>query len=124
MGKPNCDAKDDFIVRKGELIIIPTWCFHHDPKLFPDPMKFDPERFSDENKHNIDPTAYMPFGLGPRNCIASRFALCELKVLLYQIMLHIEISPSVKTCLPAKLSTESFNPRLVGGYWLKFKIRS
>ncbi|XP_064071987.1 cytochrome P450 9e2-like [Vanessa tameamea] len=124
MGKPNCDAKNDFIVRKGELIMIPTWCFHHDPKLFPDPMKFDPERFSDENKHNIDPTAYMPFGLGPRNCIASRFALCELKVLLYQIMLHIEIAPSVKTCLPAKLSTESFNPRLVGGYWLKFKIRS
>ncbi|XP_046959632.1 probable cytochrome P450 9f2 isoform X2 [Vanessa cardui] len=124
MGKPNCDTKDDFIVRKGELIIIPTWCFHHDPKLFPDPMKFDPERFSDENKHNIDPAAYMPFGLGPRNCIASRFALCELKVLLYQIMLHTEISPSVKTCLPAKLSTESFNPRLVGGHWLKFKIRS
>ncbi|XP_047529666.1 cytochrome P450 9e2-like [Vanessa atalanta] len=124
IGKPNCDAKDDFIVRKGELIIIPTWCFHHDPKLFPDPMKFDPERFSDENKHNIDPAAYMPFGLGPRNCIASRFALCELKVLLYQIMLHIEISPSVKTCLPAKLSAESFNPRLVGGHWLKFKIRS
>ncbi|XP_050345938.1 cytochrome P450 9e2-like isoform X2 [Nymphalis io] len=124
MGKPNSDATEDFIVRKGELIAIPLWCFHHDPKLFPDPMKFYPERFSEENKHNINPAAYMPFGLGPRNCIASRFGLCELKVLLYQIMLHIEISPSVKTCLPAKLSTESFNPRLVGGHWLQFKIRN
>ncbi|CAH2105979.1 unnamed protein product [Euphydryas editha] len=124
LGKPNSKATEDYIIRKGELLSIPVWAFHRDPHYFPDPTKFDPERFSDENKHNINSMAYMPFGLGPRNCIGSRFALCELKVLLYQILLHIEISPSKKTCIPSKLSTESFNPRLAGGHWLKFKLRN
>lgn len=124
LGKPNSKATEDYIIRKGELVSIPAWSFHRDPELFPDPTKFDPERFSEENKHKINSMAYMPFGLGPRNCIGSRFALCELKVLLYQILLHLEVSPSKKTCIPSKLSTESFNPRLEGGHWLKFKLRN
>ncbi|XP_046959650.1 uncharacterized protein LOC124529785 [Vanessa cardui] len=123
MGKPNETVENDFIMRKGELLWIPVWCFHYDPKYFPNPNKFDPERFSNENKHKINPMAYMPFGLGPRNCIGSRFALCEMKALLYQILLHIEVSPSEKTVFSRKLATDSFNIRLAGGYWLRFKIR-
>ena len=42
---------------------------HMDPLYHPDPEKFDPERFSDENKHNIKPFTFMPFGMGPRICI-------------------------------------------------------
>jgi cytochrome P450 family 9 len=53
--------------------MIPAWSFHRDPQFFPDPLKFDPERFSEENKHNIQPFTYMPFGLGPRNCIGKSF---------------------------------------------------
>ena len=56
-------------MRKGENLAIPVWCFHRDSLYFPDPKKFDPERFSEQNKHKINPMAYMPFGLGPRNCI-------------------------------------------------------
>lgn len=40
-----------------------------DPQFFPEPERFQPERFSDENKHNIVPGTYVPFGVGPRNCI-------------------------------------------------------
>lgn len=56
-------------IRKGQAMQIPLWPLHHDPNYYPDPEKFDPERFSEENKHKINPFAYMPFGLGPRNCI-------------------------------------------------------
>lgn len=42
---------------------------HYDENYFPDPEKFIPHRFSDENKGNIKPFTYMPFGVGPRNCI-------------------------------------------------------
>uniref|UniRef100_A0A2A4JDS0 unspecific monooxygenase n=1 Tax=Heliothis virescens TaxID=7102 RepID=A0A2A4JDS0_HELVI len=123
LGKPNEKAEKDFILRKGCGIQIPAFAFHHDPKFFPDPEKFDPERFSEENKHKINPLAYMPFGFGPRNCIGSRFALCELKVMTYQILRHMELSPCEKTCIPAELATDNMNLRLKGGHWLRFRLR-
>ena len=45
---------------------IPIYGLHHDPKFFPNPYKFDPERFSEENRSNINMDAYLPFGIGPR----------------------------------------------------------
>lgn len=51
------------------LIVIPVWSLHHDPQYFPDPDKFDPERFSQENRDSIVPYTYLPFGEGPRMCI-------------------------------------------------------
>lgn len=59
----------DCVLEKGTSIIIPIIGLHHDPKLFPDPDKFEPERFSEENKSTIDPYSFIPFGEGPRNCI-------------------------------------------------------
>ncbi|CAB3238026.1 unnamed protein product [Arctia plantaginis] len=94
LGRPNKNAEKDFIVRKGTGITIPVYAFHRDPKFFSNPEKFDPERFSEENKHKINPFAYMPFGIGPRNCLGSRFALCEMKAITYQLLLHMEISPN------------------------------
>lgn len=64
------DEKYDFHIKKDEGgIWIPVWGLHHDPQYYPNPEKFDPDRFSDENKHNINPLTYLPFGIGPRNCI-------------------------------------------------------
>lgn len=102
LGKPNKDAKHDYIVKKGDSILFPIWAFHRDPQFFPNPEKFDPERFSEENKHNFNSHAYMPFGVGPRNCIGSRFALCEIKAIVYQILLHFEVSPTEKAELKLK----------------------
>lgn len=58
-----------FNIEKGIAVRFPIYGIQHDAKYFPDPEKFDPERFSDENKHNIAPDTYFPFGVGPRNCI-------------------------------------------------------
>lgn len=41
---------------------IPIYAYHRDPKFFPNPEKFDPERFSPENRDNIDLDNYIPFG--------------------------------------------------------------
>jgi hypothetical protein len=59
----------------GDNIMIPIYGLHHDPNYYPDPDRFDPERFSDDNKHNINPVTYMPFGIGPRSCIGEYY-LC------------------------------------------------
>lgn len=56
-------------IRKGISINVPIYSIQHDPQYFPDPERFDPERFSDENKANIVNGTYIPFGVGPRNCI-------------------------------------------------------
>jgi cytochrome P450 family 6 len=50
-------------------IVISIWGLHHDPEYYPEPEKFNPERFSCENRGNMIPYTFMPFGLGPRNCI-------------------------------------------------------
>ncbi|CAH0397697.1 unnamed protein product [Chilo suppressalis] len=123
IGKANDKCQKDYIIRKGEGVLIPVWGIHRNPEFYPDPMKFDPERFSEENKHLIKPFTYLPFGVGPRNCIGSRFALCEVKVMLYQLLQHIELSPSVKTTIPVKLSTDTFNLKMKNGHWVKMKLR-
>lgn len=64
-------GKLQFKVEKGTPFLIPIYGIQHDPQYFPDPEKFDPERFSDENKDRILPGTYIPFGVGPRNCIVS-----------------------------------------------------
>ncbi|XP_026324875.1 cytochrome P450 9e2-like [Hyposmocoma kahamanoa] len=123
LGKPNDKSTEDYIIRKGEALQIPVWAIHRDPAYYSNPDKFDPERFSIENKHKILPFTYIPFGLGPRNCIGSRFALCEVKVMAYQLLNAFEVSPSEKTTIPPKMDPSSFNIRLKGGHWIQYKAR-
>ncbi|XP_073945699.1 cytochrome P450 9e2-like [Choristoneura fumiferana] len=123
LGKPNDSASEDYIIRKGEGIKIPIWSFHRDPDYFPSPTTFDPERFSEENRHKIQPFTYSPFGVGPRNCIASRFALYEVKVMVYQLLRDVEVSACEKSRYPIKLNPSTFNLLMKGGHWLRLKIR-
>lgn len=51
---------------KGRNFYLPIFGIHHDEKYFPNPEAFIPDRFSEENKDNINRDAYMPFGVGPR----------------------------------------------------------
>jgi cytochrome P450 family 9 len=57
------------VIEKDTTIMFPIHSLHNDPKYFSDPEKFIPERFNEENKRNIVPGSYLPFGIGPRNCI-------------------------------------------------------
>ncbi|XP_066257284.1 cytochrome P450 9e2-like [Euwallacea similis] len=108
-------------LKTGDVIFFPTIGYHRDPAYYPDPLKFDPERFSDENKGSIPPYAYTPFGIGPRNCIGSRFALLEVKAMFYHLILNFEIIPIKTSKIPLKLSAKSFNPLAEGGFWFGLK---
>lgn len=87
-------------VKKGDLIAIPVYSMHHDPQYFPDPFKFDPDRFSDENVDSIQPYTYLPFGAGPRNCIGMRFALQAVKLSILHTIRNVKVVRTEKTKVP------------------------
>lgn len=107
----------------GDSITIPTCCIQLDEQYFADPYKFDPERFSPLNSGNIRPGTYMPFGLGPRNCIGSRFALMICKSIFYHSLLKFKFEPSDRTQNPLRLKVNTLNMLAENGFWIKFKPR-
>nr|QYA71985.1 cytochrome P450 [Anoplophora glabripennis] len=108
-------------LKVNDAIWLPVYAIHHDPNYYPNPDRFDPDRFSDENKGDIKPYTYLPFGLGPRNCIGSRFALLMIKAVIFNTLLHFELVPIEKTVIPLKISKKSFAMNAEGGFWLGFK---
>ncbi|KAI2474017.1 hypothetical protein C4B38_000100 [Diabrotica virgifera virgifera] len=106
---------------KGMVVWFPIYAIHRDPKYWPDPERFDPERFSDENKGKINTYAYLPFGTGPRNCIGSRFALLEIKILISHLLSNFEIVPGPKTDIPLKISKKQFSLTAENGFWVNLK---
>ena len=57
------------VVPKDSRIMVSCVGLHTDERYWDKPNEFRPERFTKENKGNIVPGAYLPFGIGPRNCI-------------------------------------------------------
>nr|XP_057928510.1 cytochrome P450 3A40-like isoform X2 [Doryrhamphus excisus] len=94
------------VIPKGMVVMVPTWPLHRDPELWPEPEKFKPERFSKENKESIDPYTYMPFGVGPRNCIGMRFALVTMKLALVEILQRYSFSVCEETEIPIELDNQ------------------
>ena len=71
-----------------------VYAAHTTPEHFPDPMKFDPERFMDKTPNNpnrIDAGTYLPFSQGKRACIGKLLATLEIKYLLAQILLKYKL---------------------------------
>jgi cytochrome P450 len=90
-------------VPKGAQLLFSQWVVHRDPRWFPNPEAFDPERWKDEA--SLPRYAYFPFGGGPRTCIGNHFAMMEATLLLalvvqrYRLDLlpgeRLELKPSV-----------------------------
>jgi cytochrome P450 len=91
------EAREDvtlsqYRLKKGQVLIVNVYGLHHDPRYYPNPNCFDPQRFSPENEPNIPKHAYLPFGGGPRICIGYVFALMEARLLLATLAQHFKLS--------------------------------
>jgi len=72
-------------VREGTILALPPYVIHRDERFWPDPLRFDPERFTAEAKAARPRFAYLPFGGGARSCIGEPFAWMEGVLLLATI---------------------------------------
>lgn len=97
---------------------------HTDAKYWPEPEKFDPERFNDENRRNIKPCTYLPFGNGQRACIASRYAMMVAKTMFCILLNEFRIETCDKTPIPLKLKANTINLMADGGFWLQLTPRN
>ena len=83
--------------KKGQLVNVLIYALHHDEQLYPEPHKFIPERFNEANKKQRPNESFIPFGAGPRSCVAQRFALLEMKLLLASILSKFKFEKCSKT---------------------------
>jgi len=97
-------------MNERQQFMVPIYGLHMDPKYFPDPEKFDPERYSEENVTKIVQGSYLPFGLGPRNCIGSRFALLQIKAITFQLLKHFTFEVCEKTQIPIEMGNLTVLP--------------
>ncbi|MEW1968747.1 cytochrome P450 [Streptomyces achromogenes] len=71
---------------RGAELIYSAVTMHRDPAYFPDPLRFDPDRWLRRTEKDLPPGAYVPFALGNRKCIGDHFAMTEMLVVLRSIV--------------------------------------
>lgn len=80
---------DRLTVPKGARVIFNSWLMHKNPNIWPEPDKFDPERFREGAE--IHPCAFAPFGLGERKCLGYQLAMLEMKMVICEILMRYRI---------------------------------
>ncbi|XP_061396406.1 cytochrome P450 6a8-like [Musca vetustissima] len=101
---------DGLTIEPDVHIMIPVYGIHHDPELYPQPEIFRPERFSPEERSRRHPMAYLPFGAGPRTCIAERFGMMQTMMGLALLLKNFKFSVCERT--PKRLNFDPFNVRV------------
>jgi cytochrome P450 len=96
-----------------------SWATHHLPQLYPDPFRFDPDRFLPEREAALPRGAYIPFGGGSRMCLGKRFGEYELRTLAAVLFTRVRFEPS-SSDEPRIVTTPTLGPK--GG--LRFVVRA
>ncbi|XP_051791278.1 thromboxane-A synthase isoform X2 [Erpetoichthys calabaricus] len=102
----DCVVNGQFIPR-GVTVEIPAGYIHYNPEYWPEPEKFIPERFTQEAKAKRHPFTYLPFGAGPRSCIAMRLALLEVKIAMVRLLQQYTFETCPDTKIPVELKSSS-----------------
>ncbi|CAB3233377.1 unnamed protein product [Arctia plantaginis] len=88
----------DLTVDKGSTVIISPFSIQHDEKYYPEPEKFDPERFSPHNIRCDHPCAFLSFGAGRRGCLATQYARLQFSVGMTKLLYNFRVETTRNTC--------------------------
>ncbi|KAK3925056.1 putative cytochrome P450 6a14 [Frankliniella fusca] len=111
-------------IEKGQPVFILTQMTAMDEKYFPDPTRFDPDRHLPEVKEKRHPYTFLPFGEGPRNCIAERFALLEMKLAMVTLLRDFVFTHGPNHKEEIELDPKGFFPTPKGGFVLQVAARA
>lgn len=98
-----------FKLRAGQAVIIPVYAIHRHRQLWDQPDAFLPERFAEGADYHRG--AYLPFGAGPRLCVAASFALTEIAVIVSQLVRQCRFAPALPA---AQLSLKTISHSTTG----------
>ncbi len=84
---------DGYDIEKNTVVILSPWALHRRPDLFPEPERFDPDRFLPEVEQARPKLSWLPFGAGPRVCIGNQFAMMEGQIVLAKLLRHARFEP-------------------------------
>jgi cytochrome P450 family 6 len=93
----------DFKIPFDMPVFIPIHALAKDEKYFPDPLKYDPDRFATENLGKIPSCCHIPFGIGPRYCLGERLGWIQTKTALCNILKDFRVEMSENTPKNIKL---------------------
>jgi cytochrome P450 len=82
-----------FRVEEGSIVLMSPWVIQRDPRWWPDPLRFDPGRWTPEMEAGLPRFAYFPFGGGPRKCIGEGFAWTEEILVLATLAARWRVRP-------------------------------
>jgi cytochrome P450 len=102
---------------RGSLVILSPYVTQRDPRWFPEPERFDPDRFGPGRVESIPDYAFFPFGAGPHVCVGNAFALMEITLVVATLVqrFRVELAPGQENLAP-ELKV-SLRPQ--GGVWVK-----
>jgi cytochrome P450 len=86
----------EYVVPAGASIVTSAYIVQHDPRWWPDPLRFDPDRFAPGQREAAPRFTYFPFGGGAHHCIAEPFARLEGVLVLTTIVQHWDLEPATQ----------------------------
>ena len=85
------DQVGDIAIPQGSMVIVYVHGAHHAKRSWPDPERFDPERFSKANEKLHTPFTHLPFGGGPRGCIGGNYAMLQILMILSELLRRYDL---------------------------------
>lgn len=92
----------------GTMVIISPWLLHRRDEEWPDPLRFQPDRFTGAP---ASPTGYLPFGQGPRLCIGRQFALGEMAIIMHKLLARYRLQLPTGWSRPEAQALVAVHPR-------------
>ncbi|XP_075742083.1 cytochrome P450 3A14-like [Rhipicephalus microplus] len=108
--------------KAGTCFSSPILQVHRDARYWPDPLNFNPDRFSPDNESNYHKVAYQAFGIGPRNCIGMRMAHMVLYSTIARLVqrFRLDLGPSQEKG-PLEIVSQAIVSKPSNGPWILFR---